>query len=125
MLSYVQKTFLQAFRTSLGELAILEYPHLINFNTTDGVPEANDFYCSLNIMMIWAVWYAQTFTMIVVMLNFIISVINSTFDRVSQDQAIINYRYKAELNLETFDLLSYFRSMRHFKAIVFCRIKEE
>lgn len=70
-------------------------------------------------MLIWIVWYIQTFTMLVVMLNFIIAVINQTYDQVSLDQKFINYRYKAELNLECFELLQLFGYPTSFKVIVF------
>ena len=39
----------------------------------------------LNVYCIWGVWYIQTFVMMVVMLNFIIAVITSTYDKVKVD----------------------------------------
>jgi hypothetical protein len=116
-IGYVAKTVLQAFRTSIGELGMPRYTNIIN--------QPSGFLRNMNIVLIWMIWYIQTFTMLVVMLNFIIAVINSTYERVSQDAIYINYKYKAELNLECYDLLSNLFIPKSFKIIVFSRSKEE
>ena len=72
--NYFAKMFLQSFRNSIGELGmpvytkILERPHTI--------------FTTINIFLIWFVWFVQTFFMLVIMLNFLIAVITSTYDRV-------------------------------------------
>lgn len=76
-IGYTQKTILQAFRTSIGELGLPQYPTIMK--------QPDTFLRKMNIALIWTTWYTQTFVMIVVMLNFIIAVINATYERVSQD----------------------------------------
>lgn len=61
----------------------------------------------------------MTFTMIVVMLNFIIAVIGHAFSEVKSEQYYINYGYKAELNLETQELINFFSHDTDFKAILY------
>lgn len=78
-ISFVHKTVLQAFRTSIGELGMPRYPNIME----DQSITENQRH--LNIYLIWAVWYTQTFTMLVVLLNFIIAVINETYDQVKDN----------------------------------------
>ena len=40
--------------------------------------------------------------MLIIMLNFLIAVITSTYERVMNYQKIISYMHKAELNVEVF-----------------------
>lgn len=118
-ISFFHKTVLQAFRTSIGELGMPRYPNIIGDETI------NENQRFLNIYLIWAVWYTQTFTMLVVLLNFIIAVINETYDQVKDNQVLINYQYKAELNLECQEILSILRKNTEFHVILFSVNKNE
>jgi len=63
--------------------------------------------------------------MLVIMLNFIIAVITSTYSRVVNYQKIISYKNKADLNFEfyeLFKLLGYFKE--EIKLIVFSISKD-
>jgi hypothetical protein len=82
------------------------------------------FWKNLNIFLIWMIWYMQSFFMLVVMLNFIIAVITSTYDRVIGLQKIISLKHKADLNQECNELLSLFGFNEEFKLIVFSNSKE-
>jgi hypothetical protein len=58
------------------------------------------------------------------MLNFLIAVISSTYVRVLNYQKIISYMHKAELNVETFQLISFFVSLEEYRFIVFSTSKQ-
>ena len=75
-------------------------------------------------MLIWATWYIQTFFLLVVMLNFLIAVIQSNYNKVINFQEKIAYQHKAELNEECYQLYSYFRTLESFKIIIFSTSKE-
>ena len=114
-LTYSQKMFLQTFRTALGELGMPVY--------TEILAKEDQVFKSINITLIWITWYFQTFFMLIIMLNFLIAVITSTYERVVNYQKIISYMHKAELNAETFSLMSYFSELPEFKYIVFTTSK--
>lgn len=116
-MGYFAQQFLQAFRTSIGELGMPRYRAIAR--------DPDAFYRRLNISLIWGVWYIQTFAMLVIMLNFIIAVINSTYERVKMDQLFIGYRHKADLNLECYELISLFDQQRKIGLILFSNEKEE
>ena len=73
--------------------------------------------------MIWILWFFQTFWMIVVMLNFLIGVINSSYEKAMTFQEIIRYRHKAELNEECYIYKSFFYPLQEYKTIVFTTTK--
>lgn len=117
--SYIMKTALQSFRTTYGELGVPIYWHLLKLkdpncpyakeNITDGAEAQpalcewlppDDFYKRLSIGMIWVLWFGQTFWMLVIMLNFLIGVINASYERAMTFQEIIRYRHKSELTEE-------------------------
>ena len=75
-------------------------------------------------MLIWATWYIQTFFLLVVMLNFLIAVIQSNYNKVINFQEKIAYQHKAELNEETYQLYSYVKKLECYKIIVFTTSKE-
>ena len=115
-ITFFQKTILQTFRTSIGELGMPVYEGVL--------AQKDSFWRSLNIFLIWIVWYMQSFFMLVVMLNFIIAVITTTYAKVITLQKIISYKHKADLNEECFELLSLLGFNEEFKLIVFSNCKE-
>jgi hypothetical protein len=72
----------------------------------------------LNIYLIWGLWYTQTFIMLVVMLNFIIAVINQTYEQVKNNQELIHYQYRASINLECFEVLEFLSYDKEFSVIL-------
>ena len=58
-------------------------------------------------------------------MNFIIAVINSTYERVKLDQTYIGYKHKADLNLECYELISLFGLQNKIKVIWFSNEKDD
>lgn len=60
--------------------------------------------------------------MLIIGLNFMIAIIESTFSNVNDDKMSYLYRNKAEMNLESFEILQYFpcfNTLVEFRAIIF------
>ena len=98
------KMVLQTFRDSIGELGMPVYGKMLS-------KEGSNFFKTINEALIWLVWVLQTFTMLVIMLNFLIAVITSTYERCANYQRIISYKQKASLNEEVFQLLRFFKGL--------------
>lgn len=94
-------------------------------NTSEIFKRQSGFSLTLNVALIWIVWYTQTFTMLVVMLNFIIAVINATYDKVKNDQVYITYAFKADLNFECFEILSMIKRQKEFSVVLFSASKDD
>lgn len=109
--SEFQLMVLQVFRTSIGELSMPKYDHIKAMD--------DSFFKSLNIYLIWAAWFLQSFFMLVVMMNFLIAVISETYQQISSQRKIIDYRNKSELNEEAFIMLSAIKSFPEFRVVVF------
>jgi hypothetical protein len=108
-LNYFAKTFLQTFRTSIGELGMPVYKKLV---------KKTGIFKTINVILIWVVWFVQTFFMLIVMLNFLIAVITSNYEKVKSEQAIIAYLNKASLNAETYMILKCFKDLPEYRCIV-------
>jgi len=118
-IGHFQKTILQTFRTSIGELAMPTYHGIIKANKMN----PSMFY-NINVYLIWGMYCVQTFFMLVIMLNFLIAVITNTYDRVSNYQKVISFKNKADLNEECYMLINIFKKLKEYKIIVFSTSKE-
>ena len=66
--------------------------------------------------------------MLVIGLNFMIAIIESTFSNVNDEKMQYLYRNKAEMNLESFEILQYFpcfKTCSEFRAIIFSTFLDE
>ena len=113
---------LQVYRTALGELSMPGYKN--NAIWKNGNTEG-DFFLQINIMMIWIMWVVSTFFMFVIMTNFNIAQITSTYERVRGLEKKISFELKAEMNYETYMLLSTLnsRSLSAYRCIIFANTK--
>lgn len=72
--------------------------------------------------LIWIIYFIQILFMLVIGLNFMIAIIESTFSSVNDDKMSYLYRNKAEMNLESFEILQYFSAFNtceEYRAIIF------
>ena len=82
----------------------------------------------IEIDIIWIVYFVQIMFQLVIGLNFMIAIIESTFKSVNDEQENFIYRNKAELNLESFQILQYFpifKTTDTFRAIIFSSFVNE
>jgi hypothetical protein len=66
-IGYFEKMLLETFRSSIGEVGLPKYDALLQ--------EPSSFCRSINVLLIWVVWFLQVFFMLVIMLNFLIAVL--------------------------------------------------
>ena len=61
------------------------------------------------------------------MLNFMIAVIMTKYEKVinGNQSQVIKYKHKAELNAETYELISVFKKLGEYRCIIFSTAKEE
>ena len=58
--------------------------------------------------MIWFVWIANQYVILVIMLNFLISVISDTYVKESAKQKMYTYTFRNQLNLELLQIRTSF-----------------
>lgn len=75
-LNYFAKIVLQTFRTAIGELANPAITRLLR--------KEPSIFRTINISLIWIIWLCQVILMLIVMLNFLVSVITDNYGRVQQ-----------------------------------------
>lgn len=103
---------LVVYRTALGELSMPSFEQKIS-KMPDGV------FKDINVFLIWAMWCISTFFMFVIMTNFNIAQITSTYNRTKELEKMIAYQHKADLNLETAMLIDVFQKMPSYRCILF------
>lgn len=96
-IGYYGCLFLAVWRNSVGKLGMPNYEHMLGDGET--------LMLRFNIYIIWAIYFIQILFMLVIGLNFMIAIIESTFSNVNDDKMSYLYRNKAEMNLESFEIL--------------------
>ena len=102
--NYFEKTLLQTLRTGLGEMGMPAFSQVLE--------EEDTIFRTMNIYLIWILWFLTVFVLLIFMINFLIAVITSAYQRVMNYQKIISYKHKTDLNYETYMLLSKFIELK-------------
>lgn len=72
----------------------------------------------MNIYLIWFLWFLTVFFLLIFMINFLIAVITSAYQRVMNYQKLIGFKHKADLNYETNALLSQFINLKEYRYLI-------
>jgi hypothetical protein len=113
-LGYYGMLFLAVWRNSIGKLGVPNYEKIAE--------QKDSFLMPISVGIIWMIYFVQVLFMLVIGLNFMIAIIESTFSSVNDDKMSFLYRNKAEMNLESFEILQYFsifKTCDEFRAIIF------
>lgn len=119
ILNRYQLMLLQVYRTALGELSMPGYEE--NEIWKNG--HQDDIFLKINIVVIWILWVVSTFFMFVIMTNFNIAQITSTYERVKGLEKKISYELKAEMNQNIYLLMSIFLRLTPYRCIIFANTK--
>ena len=79
---------------------------------------------SIGLFVTYFIFFAQVTFMLVIMLNFMIAIIDSTYKRVMSQKKIHIYKNKAELNEESYQILKYFTTLKEYNVIVISACKD-
>ena len=74
--------------------------------------------------MIWIVWIFNQYFILVIMLNFLISVISDTYQNIMQHSQMYTYRYRNELNVEYLLMKDLFFASQDVEIIIVVTDKE-
>jgi hypothetical protein len=74
--------------------------------------------------MIQILYFVQILFMLVIMLNMMIAIIDSTYRKVMRFKLVHIFKNKAELNRESFQILKYFYELEEYRVFVFSTSKE-
>jgi len=85
----------------------------------------DDIFLRLNMFLIWMLWIIAVFFQFVIMTNFNIAQITSTYERVRGLEKKISFELKAEMNYETNILIStlYNSKLVPYRSIIFANTK--
>ena len=122
-LTFSEKMFLGTFLISVGNLTRISYEPLL-------LKGYSPFAKWLNVQAANFFWFFECFVLLVLALNFLISVIFNTYMLVKPSQALIILKSKAELNMECFQLLrliheTFSNKEKHFKVCTFTNATEK
>ena len=74
-LAYFEKVMVETFRNAIGELGMPKYDNYLKKN------EGHDtIFKTINVYLIWLNFFCQTYLMQIIMLNFMIAVIMTTYE---------------------------------------------
>jgi hypothetical protein len=75
--------------------------------------------------LIWSVWFLNQCVIMIIMMNFLVTVLVEVYTDVAENQANLNYRHKAELNHEYYMVVEFFNLTSEFKILVLSRALED
>ena len=109
------RLFLMQWRNSVGKLGFVRYKYWLE---RDGVQKG------LGIAFVYMIFLVQVMFMLVIMLNFMIAIIDRTYRKVMSQKKIHQYKNKAELNEESYQILKYLVKPQEYKVLVFSTCKD-
>ena len=84
---------MQVYRNSIGDIAVPEYAVWNNI----GVPGVDSF---IMIRLIWLVWLIHQYFCMIMLLNFLISIVSEIFSEVQSQSNYYKYSLKSSMNTE-------------------------
>ena len=88
--------FIYLFRLAVGDFGLVHYGPWYNGR----YPEENGACNHVAVTVIWFFWLANIFISSIILLNFVIAEVSSTYERVRDSGEIFIYQKRAELNLK-------------------------
>ena len=113
-----QYLMVQTFQNSIGNI---NTPNYLKFK---GSSRLSDSYKSIQLGMIWIVWFLNQYVILVIMLNFLIAVISDTYTREQQLEKMHTYAYRNALNIEYLQIRKFFYKLRSFTCVLYITDQE-
>ena len=108
-------TLIQVYRNSIGDIAPPEYKLWFN-------PEDNSYYETaydfVMIKVIWLLWFTHQFFCMVMLLNFLISIISDYYSQISAFKNYYQYKHKSTLNWECLTFYNYHGRLSTFNMMI-------
>lgn len=112
-----------SYRAAIGDLATPGYSNWDNLSNQ----VRTEYFAKNSIMWcIWGFWLLQQFTVLIILLNFLIAVICQAYEEQYGSQQILKAKNRAELNREHFQFVKFFERFsgglwtpRKFRVLVF------
>lgn len=98
-LSRFQSMYIQQYATTLLFLRVPYYNSMLKHTTLDPSISKDkhdatylDFDKSVTVFFIWLIWFFMTFFMNIIMINFLVSIVCSSYERLKGSTQIISYK---------------------------------
>ena len=104
--------FIESFENSIGNINNPNYLKL-----TVG-KDLSQFMANIQLFTIWTVWFLNQYVILVVMLNFLISVISDTYAGVQERSKMHLYRYRSQLNIEFLEIRDLFFAPKQISCLI-------
>ena len=96
----------QVFRNAIGDISLPNYDVWLWY-INNGKPAIGYVMMTL----IWAIWLANIFFCLIILLNFLIAIIGQSYEQVMERKNQFKYQHRSELNRECFLFLRTFTSL--------------
>ena len=120
-LPYFFQLFIFQYQTSLEYLFVPHYNKRVlkqepinNYGVFANPIQTNT---KLQVVMIWILWFALTYLINILMINFIVAIIICSYEEVKNKERIISFRLRADINHEAFQI-AYYLDYLHLHRLV-------
>jgi hypothetical protein len=112
--------FIQSFENAIGNI---HHPKYTVMKHHDDV-NLSVFWEGVQVLMIWTTWFLNQYTILVIMLNFLIAVINDTYVEEQNVEKMRTYQYRNELNIEYLLIRNFFLKAKTITCVLYATDKE-
>jgi len=110
--------FINSFENSIGNINTPEYPKIVNVKGLSWV------LMTVQLTMIWVIWFLNQYVILVIMLNFLIAVISDTYNKEQGRAKYHTYLYRNELNIEYLKMRGLFFPSNTVNCVLYVTDKE-
>jgi len=114
------RILIQVFRNSIGDVNIVDYG---KWTPEEGQEASREQKAAMSIL--WVFWMLNIFIMVIVLLNFLIAEVSTTYTRISEAGSQFIFQKKAEMNMKARQLQNMFGFSQHFQVIALTTAKDE
>lgn len=110
------RIFIQTWRNSIGDYGTPVYE--VWSSAYSKKDDKNEKFATLYISLIWILWVMNQLFIQVILLNFLIAIVNNSYQREMRIQNVMEYIHKSDVNSECslFD-----KTMSELRSFVLCR----
>ena len=77
------------------------------------------------ISLIWFVWVAHQFVILILLLNFLIAIVSQSYENVMQQTDFFIYNQRLELNSETILILDFLGKLPDFRTLILASLSDD
>jgi len=108
--------FLQIYRNSIGDISPPAYGRWTELANSDDPKKQRK--ANIMIALVWLTWVTHQFTVLIILLNFLIAIVSQSYENVMQKLEIFKYKVRVDFNVECLQVMDYFGLLEPIDTLI-------